>query len=131
MYSLTLKFKNTNMVFKSHDNFEEEIRKIVGDNLDSFIRELAHGLTQGWVVNRSLKKLSTDGVDASYTLYSKTLSNLKSIQDCLENSSYFKSIITSLKAIGWEITTAVGQETDEFFVYGLETALVADTHLEQ
>jgi hypothetical protein len=118
------------MVFESHDNFEAEVRKIVGDNLDSFIRELAHGLAQGWVVNRSLKKLSIDGVDASYTLYSKTLSNLKSLQDCLEASSYFKSIITSLKAVGWEIATEVGQENDEFFVYNLETALVADIHLE-
>jgi hypothetical protein len=119
------------MVFESHDRFEAEIRKIVGDNLDSFIRELAHGVAQGWVVNRSLKKLSADGVDVSYTLYSKTLSNLKSLQDFLVASSYFKSIITSLRAAGWEVTTEVGQQNDEFFVYDLETSLVSDIHLEQ
>jgi hypothetical protein len=132
MYSFTFKFKNTNTVFESHDRFEAAIRELTSNTaVDGFIRELAHGLAQGWTVNRSLKKLNVDGVDAAFVFYCKTVTNLKSLQDCLENSSYFKSIITGLKAAGWEVTSEVGQENDDFFVYNLETALVADTHLEQ
>lgn len=132
MYSFTLKFKNTNTVFKSHDQFESVIRELCGnDPVDSFIRELAHGLTQGWTVNRCLKKLNVDDVDVSMTFYCKTVTNLKSLQDCLETSNHFKSILAATKAAGWEITTEVGQENDEFFVYNLETALVADIYLEQ
>jgi hypothetical protein len=132
MYSFTFKFKNTNTVFESHDHLEAAIRELTSNAaVDGFIRELAHGLAQGWTVNRSLKKLNVDGVDAAFVFYCKTVTNLKSLQDCLEASEHFKSILTGLKTAGWEVITEVGQENDEFFVYNLETALVADTHLEQ
>ena len=131
MYSLTLKFKNTGKTYESHNDVEAEMRSIAGnDVLDYFIRELAHGIAQGWVVNRSLKKVNQADFDASYTLYSKTLTNLKSLQDLLETSSNFKTLVLSLKDAGWEVSTEVGQENDEFFVYNLHTALVADTFLE-
>jgi hypothetical protein len=143
MYSFTLKFKKTNKIFKDHNEVEAAIREISGsDVVDNFLRELAHCIAQGCIVNRSHKQLhiqdtdtsffeKTSVVDAAFTLFSKTLSNLKMFQDIISASSHFKSIVASLSDAGWEVTTSVGQETDEFFVYGLETALVSDTHLEQ
>jgi hypothetical protein len=141
MYSFTIKFKKTNRIFKDHNEVEAAIREISGsDVVDSLLRELAHGIAQGWIVNRSHKQFHIEdddasffektSVDSAFTIYSKTLSNLKLFQDCLAASSHFKSIVASLSDAGWEVTTSVGQENNEFFVYSLETALVSDHHLE-
>lgn len=129
MYSLTIKLNNVGKELESTDEIEAFARLVVGDEIvDKVIQDFAHCIKKGWIVNRSRKII--DKNSASFCLFSKSLSNIKAVQDYLENSPNFKSLVSEIQKAGCLITSQFGQEIDEITVYELDTHLVLDWMVE-